>query len=64
MTRCSRHSHNETRGWFWLHLEMSGNLSFRDEKAAVGDTHVSSTEINEGGHFNLIENSGEETGLG
>lgn len=47
----SRRSHNGTRGWTWLHLEMSGNLSFKDEKAAVGDTLVSSTEINEGGGF-------------
>lgn len=46
-----RHSHNETRGWTWLYLEMSGNLSYRDEKAAVGNILVSFKEINEGGGF-------------
>lgn len=41
----------ETRGRAWLHLEMSGHLSFRDENTATGDTLVSSKEINEGGGF-------------
>lgn len=46
-----RLAHDETRGWTGLHLEMSGNLSFRDEKAAGGDTLVSSQRINKGGGF-------------
>lgn len=44
-----------------MYLEMSGNLSFRDEKAAVGDTLVSSEEINEGGGFMCVTE--RETGL-
>ena len=40
----STFSHQKTRGRTRSHLEMSGNLSFTDEKAAVG---VTFKEINE-----------------
>lgn len=47
-SKCSRHFYSTTGGQTGLHREMSGNLSFRDEKLAIGETLVSSEEINKG----------------